>query len=364
MSVPLVTFDGFLKQIDRRSLGPGAAMVLDKAFPRFWPADPKSDHFVDGVRRARDLDVDDVYVDLQPARRLAGCRGLPRGRYHSLCHDQSGDDGDTLVNELTAYMDPLQAGILLIFDMANPKAVAQFEEMSGLTYPPGPWLLFLVRGRPGAISPLLDALQERGLADRAMNQREDNVLFVIDVPYTVTRKQIDDAFDLRRVECQQFVVEEFFKRDTERLTKAHRGGIDRFAEALPILLHDELGGGPPESRHGSAQQAFAAFLRDEGASALVFPSARSDVLAEQRSGALSRWRGWNLVDYRNAEEPLVSGAIDGSPGWPSRFPKGVAIRESKDGEYAGSFEVRGLARWHRQRLSEREAEFLRSQQPG
>ena len=115
--------------------------------------------------------------------------------------------------------------------------------------------------------------------------------------------------------------------------------------------------------NGALLQSLAAFLRTRGANALIYPSARSDVLAEHRLRKLQRWRGWCLVDYAGADEPLVSAAVDLSPGWCTTFPKGTHIRVADNDEFAGSFEVLGLVKWNRDRVGEREAEFLRLQQP-
>ena len=87
----------------------------------------------------------------------------------------------------------------------------------------------------------------------------------------------------------------------------------------------------------------------------------SDVLAENTHRKLIRWRGWCLVDYRAASEPLVSEYYDLSRGWYASFPTGAAIRVATEGEFAGSFEVTGIVQWNRQRVGEAEATFLKEQ---
>ena len=126
-------------------------------------------------------------------------------------------------------------------------------------------------------------------------------------------------------------------------------------------MHPSLGGGPQAEDSGAILQALAAFLRSNGAEALIFPSARSDVLAEIKNRRLSSWRGWCLIDYRDAPSPIMSSCVDLSTGWPTTFPKGAAIRIADNEEYAGSFEVEGIVAWGRKRVGELEAEFIEKQ---
>src|SRR5436853_281909 len=116
MGVPLTRFCGFLKRIDRSTSGP-QKIILDKAFPRFWPSDPDSDDFQRQGEVLRKQRVDYVFKDLNPPRRFSGCWSLPRSRYFSICNDESGNDSHTLVNELNSYLDPLRGGLLTFADL-------------------------------------------------------------------------------------------------------------------------------------------------------------------------------------------------------------------------------------------------------
>ena len=109
------------------------------------------------------------------------------------------------------------------------------------------------------------------------------------------------------------------------LMKAGRQGIDRFEDTLPVLMQPSIGGGDQTDRNGGVIQAFAAFVRSKGAQSLVFPSARSDVLFEMKHGRLERWRGWSLVDYRDAPPPLTTASVDLSSGWFEGFPENTEI---------------------------------------
>jgi len=359
--LPLVQFDGFLKQIDRDGMTAEARIVLDTAFPRFWPADPNSEEFQKQREAFIERGVNYIFDDLEPPRRFAGCWTLPKKRYFSLCADEHGNDSNTLANELNAYLDPERGGLCLFGDMAFPQVAEHFESSFGLPARTGPYLVFLFIGRPGAVSPVIEALEEIGATPGIGNQNRERVVVAVEVPYTVQRSQIDDVFDLRLPGCQDYIVEEFFKKDTQCLRKSDRRGVERFVETLPVLMNPALGGGAQSDDNGAILQALAAFLRFNGAKALIFPSARSDVLVETKAGHLHHWRGWCLVDYRGTSNPIVSGVVDFSQGWVKKFPKGATVRYATDLQHHGSFEVAGIVSWGRDRVSELEARFLEEQ---
>jgi hypothetical protein len=79
-------------------------------------------------------------------------------------------------------------------------------------------------------------------------------LIAAHVPYKVVGRQIANVFDLRRPECQTFIVEEFFKRDTKQLKKENRSGINMFIETLPMLMHPHQGGGRATDDNGIVAQ--------------------------------------------------------------------------------------------------------------
>ena len=142
------------------------------------------------------------------------------------------------------------------------------------------------------------------------------------------------------------------------MSKAQREGITQFVEALPLLTHPARGGGPHAELIGVQLQGAAAFCRRHGAQALVFPSARSDTLCEVRGDALVNWRGWCLVDYRDADAPMAHSGLDMSNGWYNRFPQGATIRVASGGPFAGSFEVQGVVKAGLERVGKEERAFL------
>lgn len=359
MIAPLVQFKGFVKQVSRNNLTREANIVLDTAFPRFWPADTQSDDWQAQRQKIEEFGVDYIFSDVNPPRRLAGCLNFPRGRYYSLCYNSDGDDQNTLVNELNAYLDPIRGGLFMFGDMAIPEVVEAFSERFGVSARAGHYILGFAIGRPGAISPIIQKLKDQELTPEGLgDQCQERVSLAVTIPYVVEQCEIPKVLDLRLPDCQEFIVEEFFKKDTPFLDKSDRTGIDKFIHALPILMRSELGGGAHGQGQSGTLQALAAFVRDCGASALVFPSARSDVLCEIQDRRLSRWRGWSLVDYRAAPQPILTCCHDISSGWDMSFPKGATVRIAANNEYEGSFEVQGMAKWCRDRVGEMEAEFV------
>jgi hypothetical protein len=365
MTIPLSKFSGYLKQMKRDLLDDAVKVVMDNAFPGFLPSDPNSDEIQRQEKIFRELEVTYVLQDLSTPRRFSGGSNLPRGRYYSLSLDEFGDDKGTLTNELNTYLDPLRGGLVIFGDMALPGIAKVFEQQYGVEVSEGSYLVIFVIGRPGAISPVIDTLLEQNLfsIEEISDQRKGYSTVAFQVPYLVSPYEIDDVFDLRLPECQNFLVEYFFKRDTPNLTKENRAGISRFVDTLPMLMSPEIGGGNINSQNQQILTALVAFIRSQGAKALVYPSARSNVGLDIENGNLRNWRGWCLVDYREAESPMMQSFYDLSSGWPTRFPKGSSIRVAENEIFAGSFEINGIVEWNRERVGHLEREFLDRQKP-
>ncbi len=72
-----------------------------------------------------------VWFNTRPNRRYSGgdlLADLPRGRYHTVANDPSGNDAGTLVAELSAYADPFRAGVVMARDLAFPLHLQDFRE--------------------------------------------------------------------------------------------------------------------------------------------------------------------------------------------------------------------------------------------
>src|SRR4051794_39883313 len=107
--IPLVTFSGYLKQIQVAHLGNNERIILDRALPHFLPSDPTID--TERVREAYpevtesqfSQILSNVKAQREPNRRFSGGAGLPRQRYYTLLRDEGGDDHLTLLAEMRSY---------------------------------------------------------------------------------------------------------------------------------------------------------------------------------------------------------------------------------------------------------------------
>jgi hypothetical protein len=298
--VPVRTVSFTLKQIVPEDLNVVGLAAMESCFTGFTePVDPDSDY----VRHGRELaasrfgDIDASHVsDLSTARRFAGDVSLARGRYFTVCRNASGNDGGTLVRELTTYHDPLKSGLITVIDPTLPehadlvpKEAVQLGQLL-LRFPP-------VGDRPHPFS--------------AQYADTGNPMYVA-LPMRIVQEEIDGVIDLRRPD-----VADWFAVRLSRLevvdghrTFPFKQPLDSFGDLLPALLCQSIGGG-----RGAVQVA-GLWLRRLGVNGLIFPSARSDCRVDVRDGEIVNATGFNFVDYRNAGEPVISAAVDLSVGWP------------------------------------------------
>lgn len=321
------------------------------AFPEFWPSDPNSPAMQQQFEEFKRMQVDLIYHNPHKQRRFSGWEDLPKGRYYSVCSNDRGEDEGTLVNELNAYLDPTRGGLLLFADMVTENACAHARNQYGFQGDAGPYLLFIFLSRPGAPSPFIRAASRAGLFEGACGQEKETVMLGTTVPYSVSQQVIDNVLDLRTLEAQRYILQEFALKDTEYFKKADRTGATAFVHLLPTLLASEHGG-------DHFTNAIGAFARQSCINAIVYPSARSNCSAVQRDGTLISAQGWNLVDYRGAPALSQHCTVDISKGWPTRFPSGATITHQPDGEYKGSWRVEGLVEWHRHQVGMKEQSFL------
>ncbi|MGY1680185.1 hypothetical protein [Geodermatophilus sp. SYSU D01176] len=280
-----------LKQVDPQRLGDigRAALTLFSSFWQDW--DRTKETVAEEAKTEVDAFLGRPGWDTQPTtsadRRFSGDGHLPRGRYFSVCHSPDGWDGGTMVRELTAYHDPLRAGILDIHDVqdemrgadaAHPRhgddPPVYLLDIPGFLRDSHPWLRPFVEDGHDAVEVALQA--------------------------SVTNESFQRLIDLRIP-----AVAEWFTQNLTRLRWLSADGeetaafprkppLDRFVDLLPTLLVQRPGGG------AGASLIAGQWLRCLGADGLVFPSVRSDASVTVRGGQLERSRGWNLVDFRDA----------------------------------------------------------------
>ena len=123
--VPFDRVDLILKQVLVDTLSPDERVILDFFAGGF--ADPPGDP--PPIERDAPIALMEqagftIHVDRSIQRRFAGDATLPRSRYFTVCHTADGNDGGTLVNELTAYGQPLRSGPVDIIDTSVPSPEA------------------------------------------------------------------------------------------------------------------------------------------------------------------------------------------------------------------------------------------------
>jgi hypothetical protein len=331
-SLPTTTFSGKLKFQRPTSLNPLGTAAIRFACPEFLELPEPTDEMKAEARLHADAGADRVLYNLEKHRRYAGDVTLPRGAYFSICRDEL-DDAGTLENEISAYRNPDATGPACVFDLA-------FQSRRDALKIPGP-------ARP-SLAVVLPA--QGGTAERFHSLHKDlipspgNNAIYIEMPYDVEDVDIKDVIDLRLPSTQRWLFETFRLGDGKVLQKPTESPIGSFLEMLPTLLDTAYGGN--EITH-----ALGSYFRQNKVSALIFPSARSNVQTHIKNGRLEDFGGWNLVDYRNASDPpICTGWLDVSP-WSQRAPAGVEIHFASTGPYAGSWRVEGVEEWHDDRYS-------------
>jgi hypothetical protein len=180
----------------------------------------------------------ETWFDSSTARRFAGDSTLGRSRYHTVCRSSLGDDGGTLLNELRAYYDPFNAGLVAIFDTTVPDSAAKMPRSvaeglaASVTGSHRPGHLILVVW-PMAGKPIPHVSRPVAVA----------------LPLKVETVMIERAIDLRDPGTAQW-----FARTLSTLTWDSSDGdkipafpnkcpLSSFSELLPSLLMQALGGG-------------------------------------------------------------------------------------------------------------------------
>lgn len=283
--LPFTTFNGTLKQMQPSELDENEAYALDYLFPLFRTLGEKFtwDAWAP-VHTGMNGKV--FYVGRGRERRYAGDKTLDRGRYFAVCNDSSGDDHETLLNELKAYYGYKSRIACQVFDSTVGNAAEKELERYG--HKSTSWPHILLRIGPKIPNPIVERL---GLG------KAPSIHFPI--PIAVFSCEIEKVIDLREPATQQWFFETFRVLEEECRTEVERetgiaysddvGKLQSFFDMLPILLSPELGGGHP------FVQGTGAWLRSNGARAIIYPSARMNCSTSLIDGKLRDWRGWHLL---------------------------------------------------------------------
>ena len=184
----------------------------------------------DKLSKARKIFGPNYDFDPSPARRFAGDSSLPRGRYYTLAHDESGFDDGTLVDELRAYYNPIPSGMVQIFDLTKTRDKQIFEERELPYGEQNIVLVFLPQGP-----------QPHPFARRYTNKPA--ALLVV-LPLLIHRRRLTKVLDLHIPD-----VADWFARTFSRLEMHIRKAsikafplkppLQSFREIIPAILSQE-----------------------------------------------------------------------------------------------------------------------------
>lgn len=337
-SVPYRSFNGWLKcqrPYHRNELG---QLVSNTTFPLFSTEsiDAKLSDVESSLNdTARELGMEVMMGPAVRFRRFAGDRkghlSLDRGRYYTVCKDESGFDSGTLANEFNAYCNPKEVGFAWTYDQA-------------MENPPVQVVSIFLKDLPGAPSTALTEARRQGLLP------PDTTAVRVDIPYAVSEMALEKVVDLRYPDARQWLFEEFGAGKPGMLERnAPKPAADAsFFNMLPWLMIRDNGG-------DGLTNTIGAYLRKIGVDALIFPSARSDTFVEFRDGELVDFGGWNLVDYRNASEAPAEETLllfGDWTGFRDRSSNGLVDWTTKislppdNSEFEGSFRIVGNQSHH------------------
>jgi hypothetical protein len=273
LELPISSVEVVLKQVNRDLVSDLGQRLLASAFPGFLD---RVKYTSEMQSRARDLDIRPLVPInssyLSQPRRFAGDDTLPNSRYYTVAERDGGDNG-TLLRELLAYYDPRTVGPLQLdeVDLGDETVVRELIQ-GGFRVPP----------------------TERALKIRVDASGEQDL-----IPLSITMRVVDGVLDLRHPDTA-----DAFTRIMSSLKWPNgvhitplKPRLERFAEMLPTLLGQELGGPFFCKIVGQA-------LRDSGCRGLIYPSARSDCGVSVVNGSVSRAWGWCFVDYTGAPCPF------------------------------------------------------------
>lgn len=279
LGIPVSTFSGIIKQVDYLSLGADTKARFDSAFPLF----NSSVKFDD-----TSFQITAYGLLANPGnrlRRFSNPDGLPAGRYFALARTPDGDDGGLLCHELLAYSNPRSGLFVRLYDSRVHKTeCAPFRShLTKIGCSPGQPFLVFSTGNIVGVDPDGTIVLDRNVS---------NI-----IPYRLAQASIANTLDLRSPDVQSWFYNTFYNKevmaqlecqDDLRFYLARH--INDFEELLPTLMHFYPGG-------SFFHVAVGAWLSSANVSALIYPSARANVVCVVRGRAVVDHYGWNMVIY-------------------------------------------------------------------
>ena len=306
IGVPIHSGKILLKQIDRAKLGPLGRAALTYAFPNFSvDLEPiKKELGIEKQHKSfNEIKLENLkqqfgeenisisYSDRQ-YRRYAGDNNLPAGCYHSVCQDVNGDDGQTLCRELYEYTDLNIPGFIWVSDSWDQELMDVLKRVNqgeAAHYAPGIYVFMLP-----PIEEEKKPLYHQFYAPILEQTKNWDGLSIVHIATQLKVEEFEKIIDLRQQETQEWFSQFFKQGDGGVFYKQTEVLPNDFMGILPALVYPEFGG-------SGVTKSLGSWMRLMGIDALVYPSARSDAGVEYDSnGKLSKYHGWNLVDYRKS----------------------------------------------------------------
>lgn len=358
--LPLTTFEGWLKRLDPGVLNEAGRALMKEVFSRFGSL-PSIEQYIQKTERLIDIGVrfsqnvlDDLVtlrrqldagmrVEPRRHRRYAGGDGrLPRSCYSSVCSDAQGSDGGSLNRELMEYVHPAFPGLVFVGDSSDPRCT-ELLARRGIGVRPGYCALcvFIFAPEDGERRRVFNEVYSQTLEQSGGPDLQAR--FMIVESY-VDYVEIDNVIDLRLPETQEWFFRHFKSGDGVHLSKPNGEQITDFCDMLPTLMHPELGG--CDATHG-----IGSWMRtNDRVNALIYPSARSDAQTSLLDGRLVGFSGWNMVDYRGADDIASTEVVVDHEPWDDfhqlakvfNRPEAVLHRARPGSPDEGSWIVRGV----------------------
>lgn len=272
-SPPLSTFNGWVKQICPDMLEKRTQAFLNLVFPGFLKplgaANPR------------------ILTPLQDFsegrfRRYSGDVEFARGRYYTVCRNASGDDGGTLAAELMAYSDTRRK----VVSITDPSVPGHGEEANQSQ----------IHAQFGDQACLCISVAELFGVENGIPKLGPAVS--VTLPLFLSPINATQVLDLRLPQTQDWFCGVIGKLECEfRYVGWGKLKPQSFQEMIPTLMHPARGG-------LAFHQAVGGWLRLQGISSLIYPSARRDVRVCVENGQVSSHDGWNLVAYGSEDGQL------------------------------------------------------------
>jgi hypothetical protein len=329
--IPLSTFDGWLKFHNPKLLTPAMKAIIDFCCPGFLSQEASEETILIRAKRLADSGVSHIVpvpADQARNRRWSGDSNmailsnarLSRGSYFGVCQDASGDDRGDVALELAAYRNPKLSGKVEIFDLNWSTNAETLSLPKSHTFA----FIFDIGRFRARCDPEL--FKQCSFKQYSFNVDAGQTIF--EIPYLVEHKIINNVLDLRRKNVQAWLCKTFRHGDGVYWHKPSAGDIKTFFAMIPSLLDMTLGG-------SDETQSIGFWLRSQGVSALIYPSARCIVAITYHGDEPDLWFGWNLVDYRSSPLPPIDKGmeLDFAP-WSKHVPPGCGIQVGIEGSWA------------------------------